>query len=271
MEKITMLGTGAAMVTKCYNTCFTLSDSNTNTHFLVDAGGGNGILTQLEKSNIKIAQIHNAFISHNHTDHILGMVWVIRYVAQEVNKGRYEGTFSIYGHQKSLDALSTICSIVLQPKQSKLIGERILLCPIEHDTAFDIEDWHFHFFNIWSKKELQHGFTVILHNGRKLAFLGDEPYNSDNEYIIKGSDIVMQEAYCLYSEIEKYNPYPKSHGTVVDSCRNAQQLGASTTILFHTEGRTPMHERKVRYTAEGATVYSGNLIVPNDLEVIELG
>lgn len=37
-----MLGTGHATVKKCYNTCFTISENDK--HFLVDTGGGNGIL-----------------------------------------------------------------------------------------------------------------------------------------------------------------------------------------------------------------------------------
>ena len=40
--KITMLGTGHAVVTKYYNTCFTIDDRNE--HFLVDGGGGSEIL-----------------------------------------------------------------------------------------------------------------------------------------------------------------------------------------------------------------------------------
>ena len=48
MVNLIMLGTGHAMVTKCYNTCFVLdSDSGS---VMVDAGGGNGILTQVEKA-----------------------------------------------------------------------------------------------------------------------------------------------------------------------------------------------------------------------------
>ena len=39
--KLTMLGTGKAVVTECYNTCFVLSDGKK--HFLVDGGGGSGI------------------------------------------------------------------------------------------------------------------------------------------------------------------------------------------------------------------------------------
>ena len=47
MEKLRMLGTGSAMVTKCYNTCFTISNNEENEYFLVDAGGGNTILSNL--------------------------------------------------------------------------------------------------------------------------------------------------------------------------------------------------------------------------------
>lgn len=94
MESITMLGTGSAMVTKCYNTCFTLSKDNE--YFLIDAGGGNTILSNLEKTNIKINQIHNMFISHNHNDHVLGSVWVIRAVANGMLNDKYNGIFNIY-------------------------------------------------------------------------------------------------------------------------------------------------------------------------------
>ena len=44
--KLTILGTGTAEVTECYNTCFVISDENR--HFLVDAGGGNRILKVLK-------------------------------------------------------------------------------------------------------------------------------------------------------------------------------------------------------------------------------
>ena len=49
MELI-MLGTGNAMVTRCYNTCFVLSSGEE--YFLVDAGGGNGIFKQLEQAGV---------------------------------------------------------------------------------------------------------------------------------------------------------------------------------------------------------------------------
>ena len=50
--KLTMLGTGNALVTECYNTCFVLSDEYG--HFLVDGGGGNTVLSQLKKAGIDL-------------------------------------------------------------------------------------------------------------------------------------------------------------------------------------------------------------------------
>ena len=86
MNQITMLGTGNATVSQIYNTCFLLQTSSTL--MLVDAGGGNGILAQLKKVNVQISDIHHLFVTHAHTDHVLGVIWVIRMVAQ--CKG-YEG------------------------------------------------------------------------------------------------------------------------------------------------------------------------------------
>lgn len=74
-----MLGTGSAMVTKCYNTCFLLKSDEE--HFLVDAGGGNGILAQIVKAKVDWNNIRNMFVTHSHTDHIIGVVWVIRKIS----------------------------------------------------------------------------------------------------------------------------------------------------------------------------------------------
>ena len=92
--ELIMLGTGNATVTKCYNTCFIIKTEETL--LLVDAGGGNGILTQLEKAQVQLADIHEMYVTHAHTDHILGAVWVVRMVIQRMLSKRYTGTFNLY-------------------------------------------------------------------------------------------------------------------------------------------------------------------------------
>ncbi|MFQ9415314.1 MAG: MBL fold metallo-hydrolase [Bifidobacterium pseudocatenulatum] len=59
--KLTILGTSNALVTKCYNTCFVLSDNNR--HLLVDGGGGSEILARLEKAEIDWHDIKDIFVT----------------------------------------------------------------------------------------------------------------------------------------------------------------------------------------------------------------
>ena len=73
--KLTILGTGNAVVTRCYNTCFIFDDNGK--YFLVDGGGGNGILRQLEDANIPWKEIRDIFITHKHLDHLTGIIWMI--------------------------------------------------------------------------------------------------------------------------------------------------------------------------------------------------
>ena len=88
MEKIIMLGTVHGFVLNLYNTCFILENGNEN--LLIDTGGGIDIVKNLEKKGYKLTDIHNIFISHCHTDHILGLMWIIKGVAKKLISGDIE-------------------------------------------------------------------------------------------------------------------------------------------------------------------------------------
>lgn len=76
--KLTMLGTGNALVTKCYNTCFLLEDQNQL--FMVDGGGGNMILRQIQKAGYHWMDIRHIFVTHKHLDHLIGILWMVRMI-----------------------------------------------------------------------------------------------------------------------------------------------------------------------------------------------
>lgn len=267
MEKVHILGTGSAMVTKCYNTCFTLS--NGDEHFLIDAGGGNTILSNLEKLNISITQIHNMFISHNHNDHILGSVWVIRAVAQGILNEKYTGDLNIYCHKESINAIKTICSFVLQKKFLKLLDDKILFNEIHDNCTITILDRKTTFFDIHSTKDLQHGFTTTLNNGKSLTFLGDEPYRESVKAYCENVDYLFHEAFCLYSQKDIFKPYEKHHATAKDACKNAKELNVKNVILYHADDKNLTH-RKELYISEGHEEFDGTIYMPNDLDIIEL-
>lgn len=267
MDKIHILGTGNAMVTKCYNTCFTLSKDKE--HFLIDTGGGNGILANLEKSNISTNNIHNLFISHCHNDHITGVTWIIRSISQGILKETYKGNLNIYCHSSIGETIRTLCSLTLQKKFNNVLDKRILFHYVEHGDSKYILDSKVTFFDIKSQKDLQYGFTLEDEDGMTLTFLGDEPYRETIHEYCYNKDYIFHEAFCLYSEREIFKPYEKHHATVKDACINGEVLKAKNLILYHTEDKNILNRKKLYYK-EGSEFFSGNLFIPEDLEEISL-
>ena len=120
-----MLGTGNALVTEVYNTCFVIE--NENQYLLVDGGGGSEILKRLKDAKISIADIHHIFVTHKHIDHILGIVWMTRIICQNMQKGAYEGDAYIYGHEEVISLIQELSEKLLQKKQTDFIGKRVHL------------------------------------------------------------------------------------------------------------------------------------------------
>ena len=120
MEELYVFGTGNANATHYYNTCFALRDGDQ--YFMVDAGGGNGILRILEDMKIDYPQIHHLFVTHEHTDHILGVIWLVRFIATRMKNGKYDGDFQIYCHDDLVSTIDTFCKLTLQDKFYRLIG-----------------------------------------------------------------------------------------------------------------------------------------------------
>ena len=269
--QITMLGTGNATVSQIYNTCFVLQTPSTL--MLVDAGGGNGILAQLKKVNVQISDIHHLFVTHAHTDHVLGVIWVIRMVAQ--CKG-YEGLLHVYGNDKVMKVIKTIIDMILAKKQLAKVAERVVFHQLEDGDCFEVGDMKLECFDIQSTKEKQFGFRAELPSSSDesdkplvLACLGDEPYNGQNRRYIVGADWMMCEAFCLYADRDTFKPYEKCHSTALDAGKLAEELGVKNLILYHTEEKT-LANRKENYTREAAENFKGRIFVPDDLEVIEL-
>lgn len=103
----------------------------------------------------------------------------------------------------------------------------------------------------------------------KLTCCGDEPFNPYEETYAKDSKWLLHEAFCLYGQADKYQPYKKHHSTVKDACELAETLHIRNLILYHTEDDT-LKNRKELYTKEGSMYYHGTLYIPNDLDEFEL-
>lgn len=265
--KLIMLGTGNAMVTRCYNTCFALQEKED--FLLVDAGGGNGILRQLEDAGLSAGHLHHLFITHAHTDHLLGVVWVVRLVAQSINQGKYDGELTVWGHDEALSILVPLCRALLPAKLARHLDTRIRFVQVQPGDTLSALGMELTVFDIASTKAKQYGFRAKLPDGRSLTCLGDERYHPVTEAYVSGCDWLLTEAFCLYDDREIFHPYEKHHCTVRDAALMAQALGVKRLVLYHTEDKT-LATRKARYSAEARSVYDGEVFVPDDLECIVL-
>lgn len=266
MDRLIVLGTGAAIITKYYNTCFVLDDGEQ--YFLVDGGGG-GVMRQFELAGLDWNRLHHVFLSHAHTDHILGMVWAVRRVGHMMTLNQYEGELRVYGNIQVLEDLRAICKITLSGSIQKLFDQRIHFVPVQNGQQMEVLQYQLTFFDILSNKHLQYAFAAQLRDGQRLAFMGDEPCNERNEHYARNCDWMLAEAYCLERDREIFHPERMNHNTVQDTCMLAQRLGVKNLVVWHTEDRT-FGEKRPLYTAEGMQYYKGNLHIPLDLDVLEL-
>jgi len=195
MEKLIMLGTGHAMTLDCYNTCFILQN-NQGEGILVDTGGGLQIIKQLRDANIDFRKIHNIILSHKHTDHILGIFWIIRYIQKFIANNTYEGNLNIYMHSELEKTVRKIVFEVLPEKFTSLIDNRIIFADI-------------------------------------------------------------------------FKPYEKMHSTVKTASQIAQSLNVENLLLYHGSDNN-IENRKKSYISEAKEYFTGNIFVPDDLDIIEL-
>lgn len=270
--KLTILGTGNAAVTECYNTCFVLEDETRpvrERYFLVDGGGGNQLLKRLKDAGISWKDVRVMFLTHKHLDHIMGMIWMLRMILQNMQRGSYDGEAVIYGHGEVIGLLRELAERLLTEKECAFLDERLHLVEVKDGETKEILGRKVTFFDIGSTKARQFGFTMEYEPGKKLTCCGDEPYNECEREYAKGAQWLLHEAFCLYGQADIFKPYQKHHSTVADAAKLAEELGVPNLILYHTEDRN-IKERRRLYTEEGQQYYHGNLVVPDDMDVMEL-
>lgn len=265
--KLTMLGTGNALVTDCYNTCFLIE--NNGEILMVDGGGGNTILKQLKNAGRHWSDVRNIFVTHKHIDHFTGIIWMVRMICQFMSHGDYKNDAYIYSHGEVLNLIRDTANKFLLKKETKFIDERLHLVEVADGETLNVIGRDITFFDIHSTKTKQFGFCMDIGDGKKLTCCGDEPYNDEIKKYAENSDWLLHEAFCLYSQADIFDPYEKHHSTVKDACEIAEKLKVKNLLLYHTEDKN-LARRKEMYSAEGKKYYGGNLYIPDDSESIEL-
>ena len=261
--KLYVLGTGHATVIDGYNTCFALE--NNGEHILVDAGGGKQVLKQIRDIGLDVNKLKYAFITHNHTDHLLGMIWIIRTVIQGYMKNLRTESFTLYGSKECLEAIKEICLITLGEKNwNRVINEKLFLKEIKDGQKEQIIGMNFEFFDTKNNEMPQMAFYI---EDEQFMFAGDVPLDESYFNKFKYQKCVCLEAFCLEKDREKNSVPLRKHKTVEEACDIANILNPQRLILWHREDYSGASED---YLKVAAKIFDNKILVPEDLDIIEL-
>lgn len=258
--QIKFIGTGEPMTIKQFNTCFALLDKN-NECFLIDAGGGNGILKRLIDEKIDITQIKNVFLTHSHTDHILGALWLIRKIASL--KVEYKCVF--YMSKAVYDDFMALCNICVSGHMKKA-EQRIEFRIVEHLENVMIGKNKVTFFDTYTKKVPQFA-CKIESNNKTIGFCGDIPLERENYKILENVDILIHEALCDSENGLKYNVYNRGHVTAKDAGKVAKELKVKKLILIH---KADEYIKNNILKEDASKEFDGEIITANDSTIIEI-
>lgn len=176
---------------------------------------------------------------------------------------------NIYCNDEVANAIKNIYPNLFPDVYVEEIDRYLKVIVLQNNETKEITNRKYTFFDVIASKNKLYGFETLFDNNKKLVFLGDETCNPLLYDRIKNSDYVMHEAFCLDSEQDIFKPYEKKHSTVKSVCENFANLNIKNLILCHTED-THLVNRKELYTKEAQKYFNGNVIVPNDLEFIEI-
>lgn len=259
--ELIILGTGSAFPEHSYHTCFILRTPGLT--WMVDAGGGNGVLDRLRASSVAVADIKHLFISHAHTDHILGAVWVVRSVINLARDGRYEEPLNIYGNSDVIETLTAICRMTLLESHYNLLLKIARFHTVSDGDEIRIGDTEISFIDCGSENVMQTGFRMTLPSGKTIVCLGDEALTERNSPLAADADWLLCGAFCRYADRDIFKPYEKHHLTVRDVAINAEKAKVKNLLLYHCEDRDLKHRQEL-YTAEARPHYTGNIHIPTD-------
>ena len=183
-------------------------------------------------------------------------------------RGEIKGKINIYCNDEVYEAIKQVSKYILAKKLMDAIYEIVDFIVLNDGDKYFINGIEYEFFDINAKGAKQFGFECYLNN-KRFIFLGDETLNPVLYDNVRNADYVSHEAFCLDSEENIFHAYEKHHSTVKSVSEVMNNLNVKNLILYHTED-SHGSDRKRLYLEEGKKYYNGNLIIPEELETIEI-
>lgn len=238
-------------------TAILLEDEKNN--ILFDAGGGHDVLNRFNDVGKDPSAVENIFITHYDSDHILGLVPLVRTWHRWAEQKK-RNIFCSTEVKKAIDSLF----VFVAKKHYDPVKDHINFVVLEDRFEYDLNGWRIVFFDIKSPgSSRQFGCKILFPDSSSLAFLGDEPLRDHYLDIVKGSTVMIHEAFCLDRQETEFKAHLKNHSIAKEAAENASRAGVEKLLFYHMEDRT-IGTRKIEYTREAMTYFNGDVFVPID-------
>lgn len=228
---------------------------------MLDTAGGHDILVQFHKVKKDPLELRTIFITHYDSDHILGIVPIVRALSKK-EVGTHK--VNLFCSKVVKEAVDSLFHLVARRHYAEAKKHLNLVIVGDRDVH-KVDGWKLQFFDVKSNNSPQMGCVITFPDGTKLSFLGDEPLREHYTDLVKDCDVLIHNAFCLDTEQKIFEPHPKNHSTMKEAAENAAKINAKKLVVFHTEDKT-LDTRKKRYLKEGKGHFSGEIFVPLDLD-----
>ena len=260
--EIIFLGTGAGMSTTRAHTAIALRCPD-GTVLLLDGSSGNSALRNGEIAGIMSYDYHHVLLSHDHQDHLSGLMFVQGHRAREVPD---EDPLSIYGSSLALEGLrkATVAGKVPDIRDGAAYnhsgkqvmrwreirsGQKLELGPETVAWSFDVD--HIPGSVGWR----------IESGGLSVVFSGDTTYSPGLVDAARGADLLIHEA--LTTDDAHAYASGRLHSTSGDAARVADRASVKQLIITHIDNT--YHEDQDPLLQDAARIYTGPISAAHDL------
>jgi ribonuclease Z len=231
------------------------------------------VLRNLKISGIDLASIRYVFLSHRHSDHILGLEPLLLHIGlYAARAGRRAESIDILAHPTVLDVaremtgmLSSTGPSLIESQGTRLRwrpltpGEQLTLRANLRLTPFVVDHAPFDGTTLGCAVTFDHASAV-----RKLVYSGDTRPTPELDQHARDADILIHEAGGL--DANAVAVHQVGHTTAGEAARLAEQVEAAHLFLTHLPDDTLVGPVE----AECKRFFGGGVAVPDDLESYDL-